>query len=153
MDLNFELYDSDGEVVTNKELVGSWSVLYFYPKGESRGCVIKSQDFTLLKDKFDKFNCKVIGISPNSVEANKKFADKYSLRVTLLSDEKRKFIRQLGVLKIREVSGYVNLGAIKVTYIVDPNLNVVKEYTSAKVSGHAMQVLNDLAILQKDYKN
>ena len=72
-------------------------VIYFYPKDDSPGC---TKEACYFRDQFEVFNeadAMIIGISGQSVESHKKFAEKYQLSFTLLSDEGNKIRKLFGV--------------------------------------------------------
>ena len=64
-------------------------VLYFYPKDDTSGCTSEAKDFSRLRAEFEAAGTTVVGISPDSVASHDKFKKKYSLELTLASDENR----------------------------------------------------------------
>ena len=120
----FSLPDQDGTTITSAQLRGSWAVIYFYPKDDTPGCTAESCSF---RDNFEAFTdagAKVIGVSSDSVESHKAFAQKHNLPFTLLADTKSEVRKQFGVSK--------TLGLLpgRVTYVVDPNGIVRKVFSS-----------------------
>ncbi len=120
----FSLPDQDGNTVTSAQLRGSWAVIYFYPKDDTPGCTAESCSF---RDNFEAFSdvgAKVIGISSDSVDSHKAFAQKHNLPFTLLADTKSEVRKQFGVTK--------TLGLLpgRVTYVIDPKGIVRKVFSS-----------------------
>lgn len=120
----FSLPDQDGATVTSSQLRGAWSVVYFYPKDDTPGCTAESCSF---RDNFEAFTdagAKVIGISSDSVESHKAFAQKHRLPFTLLADTDGAVRKQFGVTK--------TLGLLpgRVTYVIDPDGVVRKVFSS-----------------------
>lgn len=122
----FTLADQNGNLFSISSVVGKKNlVIYFYPKDDSPGC---TKEACYFRDEFELFNeadALIIGISGQSVVSHKKFADKYQLSFTLLSDEGD---------KVRELFGVpVNfLGMLpgRVTYVIDKSGTVVYIYNS-----------------------
>jgi peroxiredoxin Q/BCP len=86
----------------------------------------------------------VFGVSLDSVESHKRFAEKNNLPFSLLSDEG-------GVVSkaYDSLSNFISFKASKRnTFIIDPEGNIAKIYLSVKPSTHSQMVLNDLNQLQ-----
>ena len=121
---------------------GSFLVLYFYPKDKTSGCTLQSQDFRDYKNKFANKNCKIIGISRDSIKSHKSFTEKDSLNFPLISDPDETMCNAYGVMK--EKSMYVKkyMGIERSTFVIDPEGNLVKEWRGVKVPGHVEEVYN-----------
>ena len=65
------------KMLKSSDLKGKKIVLYFYPKDNTPGCTTESIEFQGLKDKFEKLNTKILGISRDSIKSHEKFKDKY----------------------------------------------------------------------------
>ena len=140
----FTLADQNGNLFSISSVVGKKNlVIYFYPKDDSPGC---TKEACYFRDEFELFNeadALIIGISGQSVVSHKKFADKYQLSFTLLSDEGD---------KVRELFGVpVNfLGMLpgRVTYVIDKSGTVVYIYNSQTQArrhvDEALKILNGL---------
>ena len=70
-----------------KDSLGKYVVIYFYPKDDTPGCTIETNDFNKLLPKFKKLNCDVFGISKDNLKSHDKFRNKYKIKFDLLSDE------------------------------------------------------------------
>ena len=82
----FTLPDQNGEPVSLKDFRGQWVVLYFYPRADTPGCTIEACEFRDSYKKMQKSGAVLLGISPDTSKAQKKFQDKFSLPFTLLAD-------------------------------------------------------------------
>jgi len=138
------LLDGKGKKRTLKEFLGKNVVLYFYPKDMTPGCTTESCDFRDALPNFSKLDAAIIGVSPDSVERHKKFAEKYDLLFTLLSDEKRVVLEKYGVWQEKKLYGRVFLGVVRTTVIIDQKGIVRKIYPKVKVKGHVEEVYNFL---------
>ena len=85
---NFSLPSTSKNKFFLKDLLGKYIVIYFYPKDDTPGCTIETNDFNKLLPKFKKLNCEVFGISKDDIKTHDKFRNKYKIKFDLLSDEK-----------------------------------------------------------------
>src|SRR5688500_20105402 len=83
---DFTLPDQDGEDVTLSDLRGTAVVLYFYPKADTPGCTTQACGIRDHRPEYERAGARVLGVSPDTVEDVRKFADKYDLGFTLLAD-------------------------------------------------------------------
>lgn len=61
-------------------------VLYFYPADETYGCTMEACGF---RDEYESFvdeGAMVVGVSPDSLESHRRFAEHHRLPFSLLSD-------------------------------------------------------------------
>jgi peroxiredoxin Q/BCP len=102
------------------------AVVYFFPKAFTTGCTRETIRFNELYDKFREKGYEVFGVSTDSVETLKKFAEKYGVRFKLLSDKGGRLASQLGILRPTGT-------AERVTYIINGGevLHVLKGLKSA----------------------
>ena len=121
---------------------GSFLVLYFYPKDKTSGCTIQSQDFRDYKNKFANKNCKIIGISRDSIKSHKSFPEKESLNFPLISDPDETMCNAYGVMKEKSMYGRKYMGIERSTFVIDPEGNLIKEWRGVKVPGHVEEVYN-----------
>ena len=140
----FKLNDQNGNLFSISSVIGKKNlVIYFYPKDDSPGCTRVACSF---RDQFDVFNeadAMIIGISGQSVESHKKFAEKYRLNFTLLSDEGDKVQKLFGV-----PVNFLGMVPGRVTYIVDKSGKVIYIFNSqtqaTKHVDEALRILKSL---------
>jgi thioredoxin-dependent peroxiredoxin len=118
-------------------------VLYFYPRADTPGCTIESCEFRDSVKKFTKKGVTVIGVSPDSVNAQAKFKDKFDLNFTLLADEDKTISNKFGVIKEKNMYGKKVMGVARTTFIIENGV-ITKIYGNVKPEGHAEQVLGAL---------
>ena len=87
---SFKLKSTNDKVIDLKTIKSSYIVLYFYPKDDTPGCTIETNDFNKLLKKFNKLDCEVYGISKDDIKSHKKFKTKYKINFDLLADEEKK---------------------------------------------------------------
>lgn len=147
---DFSLADQDGQLHSLKDYAGRWIVLYFYPRDDTPGCTTEACSFRDVRESIAEFgNAVVIGISKDSVASHKKFATKYKLNFTLLSDETTDTINDYGAWKKKSMYGKSFMGIQRSTFIIDPEGNIVKEYPKVNPTKHAAEIIEDLRALQK----
>lgn len=111
----FSLPDKDGKLVNINDYIGKKNlVVYFYPKDETKGCTAEACSFRDSYEIFSQKNAEVIGISADSPESHRKFAENHRLPFILLSDEKNEVRKQFGV-----PSNLLGIIPGRVTYVVD----------------------------------
>ncbi len=145
--INFELLNQDGKLVSLSEFKGKYVVLYFYPRDNTPGCTIEAIDFTRLRKDFEKLNCVIIGVSPDSPKSHCGFIEKQKLNLILLSDEKKEVMKKLGVYGKKMMYGKEIEGVIRSTFLISPKWEVIHEWRNVKAEGHAEKVLEKLRSL------
>tara|TARA_Y100000768_G_scaffold212548_1_gene160156 strand:- start:1239 stop:1697 length:459 start_codon:yes stop_codon:yes gene_type:complete len=124
---------------------GSYLVIYFYPKDKTSGCTIESQDFRDFKNKFAKKNCKIVGVSRDSIKSHKSFIEKESLNFPLLSDPDETMCNAYGVMKEKSMYGRKYMGIERSTFLIGPDGSLIKEWRGVKVPGHVEEVYDFLS--------
>jgi peroxiredoxin Q/BCP len=142
---DFELKDQDENSVSLDDFKGKEIILYFYPKDDTSGCTAEACNFRDEFPKFGKLNTVIIGISPDSVESHKKFADKYNLPFLLLSDENKTVLESYGVWKEKSMYGRKFMGVERTTFIIDEESKIKKIFPKVKVEGHNKEVMEALS--------
>jgi thioredoxin-dependent peroxiredoxin len=132
--------DGNGADVVLGDLKGPL-VLYYYPKADTPGCTNEAKDFTALAGEFSKIGVTVYGMSKDKPAKLAKFAAKYALSVTLLSDEETDATEQMGVWVEKSMYGKKYMGIERCTFLIGADGRVVAAWHNVKVKGHAEAVL------------
>ena len=132
-----------------KDSLGKYVVLYFYPKDNTPGCTIETNDFNKLYSTFKKLGCEVYGISKDNLESHDKFKDKYKLKFDLLADEELKVLKKYKVWGKKKFMGREFMGIIRSTYLIDKRGKILKIWNNVKVKDHAKEVLETLKSIIK----
>ncbi len=127
-----------------KDSIGKYVVLYFYPKDDTPGCTIETNDFNKLLSKFKKLDCEVYGLSKDSLKSHHKFKDKYKIKFDLLADEEIKVLKKYKVWGKKKFMGREFMGIIRSTYLIDKKGKILKAWDNVKVKDHAKEVLETL---------
>lgn len=141
---SFNLKDQNEKTISLNDLKGKKVVLYFYPKDDTSGCTKEACSFRDEFPKFGKLDAVILGVSPDSVESHKKFAKKYNLPFSLLSDEKKETLEKYGVWQEKSMYGRKYMGVVRTTVIIDENGKIKKIFPKVKVDDHEKEVLKEL---------
>lgn len=123
---SFNLADQDGVFHSLEEYSGKKLVLYFYPKDNTSGCTKQACSFAELFPAFREKGAEVVGVSKDSVQSHKKFAEKYSLPFTLLSDVSLDTLKAYDVWKEKKLYGKTFMGIVRTTYLIDENGVIIR---------------------------
>ena len=116
---DFTLPDQEGEDVSLSDFRGSPVVLYFYPKADTPGCTTQACGIRDHRADYEAAGAVVLGVSPDPVEAVKKFADKQSLNFRLLADADHSVCETYGVWAEKTNYGRTYWGALRSTFVID----------------------------------
>jgi len=140
----FCLPDAEGKKVCLEDYRGKWVVLYFYPKDNTPGCTLEALQFNAAIEEFAGLGAQVIGVSGDSGGSHRKFADKYSLSILLLSDTGHEVIKAYDSWKPLTIFGKEILGTRRDTFLIDPYGIVASVWRSVNPKGHAEEVRSTL---------
>jgi peroxiredoxin Q/BCP len=144
---DFTLPDQDGNEVTLSELRGQPVVLYFFPKADTPGCTAQACGVRDHRNDYEGTGARVVGVSPDTVAAQRKFADKYALDFTLLADENHEVADLYGVWGEKKMYGKTYLGVTRATFLIDPEGRVAKVFPKVSPKTHDEVVLEALGQL------
>jgi len=136
----FELPDQTGQLHSLEDYRDQWVVLYFYPKDETPGCTTEACEFRDNIFAFRDLNAQILGVSIDSVDSHRSFAENHSLPFPLLADVNGVAADAYGV-KTRMLGMTV---AKRQTFIIAPGGNVARHYVDVKPDEHSAQVIADL---------
>ncbi|MDR7811276.1 thioredoxin-dependent thiol peroxidase [Lacrimispora sp.] len=137
----FSLPDQNGLMHTLEEYKGRKVILYFYPKDNTPGCTKQACNFGELYPQFQEKGAVVLGVSKDSVASHKKFAEKYGLPFTLLSDTELTCIHAYDVWQEKMNYGKVSMGVVRTTYLIDEDGVIVKAFGKVKAEDNPAQML------------
>ena len=144
---DFTLPDQDGNEVTLSDLRGQPVVLYFYPQADTPGCTTQACGIRDHGADYDKSGARVVGVSPDTVAAQRKFADKFNLDFTLLADENHEVADLYGTWGEKKLYGKTYMGVQRATFIDDPDGMVADLIPKASPKTHDDVVLEALGQL------
>ena len=141
----FTLEDARGKKLSLADFAGKSLVLYFYPKDDTPGCTKEACGFRDLWKEIQRAGALVVGISADAPASHQKFASKYKLPFTLLSDPDRKVMEKYGAWGEKMMYGKKTQGVIRSTVLIGPDGVVRKHWKRvAKAEDHPAHVLEAL---------
>lgn len=132
----FRLLNQESMPIELDQFHGSYVLVYFYPKDDTPGC---TKEACMIRDAYQDFKnlgVTVIGISKDSPESHKKFAEKYELPFILLSDPEKK--------TIGEYHAKGGMFTRRISYLIDKEGKIAKAYPKVDPATHAGEILKDL---------
>lgn len=137
----FELADGEGNRVSLAALRGKPVVLYFYPKDDTPGCTTEACSFRDAWQELEREGVVVLGVSRDGARSHRKFADKYGLPFTLLSDEDSAVARKYGVWVRKSMYGKEYMGMARTTFFIRADGKIGHVWQQVKPEGHGQRVL------------
>jgi len=145
----FTLPDQNGEKVKLSDFKGETVVLYFYPRADTPGCTTQACGVRDRSADYAAAGAKVIGVSPDEVEAIDKFAGKYDLGFTLLADADHAVAEKYGAWVEKSMYGRKYMGVARATFIIGPKGKIAKVFPKVQPKKHDDLVLKALAELNE----
>jgi len=141
---DIKLEDENGKEVSLKDYKGKTVVLYFYPRADTPGCTKEACSFRDADRQMQKAGIVVLGASPDTPQAQKKFQEKYHLPFSLLADAEKKLCNAFGVIQEKNMYGKKVMGVVRTTFIIGPDGKIKHVLNKVKPEGHAEEVLEYL---------
>jgi peroxiredoxin Q/BCP len=146
---NFQLPDQLGDIHELTTYRGHWVLLYFYPKDDTSGCTAEACAIRDNQRDFTLNDLTILGVSTDPVESHRKFAEKYDLPFTLLSDTDKIVVKLYDVWKPKKMMGKEYIGTHRDSFLIDPNGVIAKIYQGVTPAKHAAEVLADIELLKQ----
>lgn len=122
---DFDSLTDEGQPLRLSDLRGKRIVLYFYPKADTPGCTTQACRFRDEYHRFAEKNVLVVGVSPDTVEAQAGFKHKYNLPFTLIADADHSVADKYGLFGTHQImyqgTEYTTHGVRRSTFIIDEN--------------------------------
>jgi len=138
----FSLPDQNGRTRSLEEFRSGWLVLYFYPRDDTPGCTEQAGRYRDALQDIESLGATVCGISVNDSDSHARFARKYKLPFTLLSDRGGRIAARYGSL--------LHFGLVRVarrnTFLINPHGRIAKVYVGVNAARDAADVLAELRI-------
>jgi thioredoxin-dependent peroxiredoxin len=141
---NFKLLRDDGDTVSLADFKGRKLVLYFYPRADTPGCTKEACEFRDTYKQMQNTGAVLLGASPDTPGAQKKFQEKFHLPFTLLADADKKLCNAFGVIQEKNMYGKKVMGVARTTFIIGPDGKIKHVFNKVKPEGHAEEVLEYL---------
>src|SRR5215471_9203807 len=138
------LEDQDGKEVSLKDFKGKTVILYFYPRADTPGCTKEACSFRDDYKKIQKTGVVLLGASPDTPAAQKKFQEKFHLPFSLLADKDKKLCNAFGVIQEKNMYGKKVMGVVRTTFVIGPDGKIKHVFHKVKPESHSEEVLEYL---------
>ena len=144
---DFDLPDQSGNRIRLSDVLDQTVVLYFYPRADTPGCTTQACGVRDHGADYEAAGARVIGVSPDTVDAVKKFADKFDLDFTLLADADHAVAEKYGAWVEKSMYGKKYMGVQRATFIIDAKGKIARAFPKVSPKTHDETVLKALAEL------
>lgn len=141
---DFALADAEGRTVALADYRGRNVVVYFYPKAATPGCTTEACDFRDSLSALDAAGYAVIGISPDSIDEIRAFAEAEGLTFPLLADADAAVAKAWGVWGEKTVGDRTFDGVIRSTFVLDGDGVVQRAEYGVDAEGHVARLRAEL---------
>ena len=137
----FSVADQNGNLVTDQQLLGKKTIIYFYPKDSTPGCTTEACN---LRDNYERMlaeGYQVLGVSKDSQKSHLNFIAKYELPFTLLSDPSTEMLQAFGAWGEKKMCGKTCIGTLRKTFVFDEKGILTQVIEKVDTKNHAEQIL------------
>ena len=139
----FSVADQNGNMVTDQQLLGKKTIIYFYPKDSTPGCTAEACN---LRDNYGRMlaeGYQVLGVSKDSQKSHLNFIAKYELPFTLLSDPSTEMLQAFGAWGEKKMCGKTCVGTLRKTFVFDEKGILTQVIEKVDTKNHAEQILGE----------
>ncbi|WP_301184986.1 thioredoxin-dependent thiol peroxidase, partial [uncultured Muribaculum sp.] len=133
--------NAQGQEVKSTDFAGKPLIIYFYPKDNTPGCTAEACSLRDGYDSLRNLGYEVIGVSKDSSASHAKFAEKYSLPFTLISDPSTELNQAFGVWQKKKMAGREYMGTVRTTFITDADHRVTHIINKVDTKNAAAQIM------------
>ncbi len=137
--------NAQGQEVKSTDFAGKPLIIYFYPKDNTPGCTAEACSLRDGYDSLRNLGYEVIGVSKDSSASHAKFAEKYSLPFTLISDPSTELNQAFGVWQKKKMAGREYMGTVRTTFVTDTDHRITHIITKVNTKKAGEQLLELLA--------
>ena len=137
---------TEGASFTLESLMGSPTILYFYPKDNTSGCTLEAKSLRDGKEELMRRGYKIVGVSPDSVKSHQNFCLKHDLNFTLLADVDHSLSEAVGVWQLKKMCGKEYMGIVRTTLLLDAEARVthiIKKVDTKDAYGQIIKLLDN----------
>ena len=139
---HFECVNENEEIINSNQLIGKKLIVFFYPRANTPGCTAQSCNLNDNYEKLTSQGYEIIGVSPDTVDKQNKFAGKYGFKYNLLADDSKELIKAFGVWGKKKFRGNEYEGVLRTTFIIDEEGIIERVIDKVKTKEHADQILD-----------
>ena len=140
----FSLPNQDDTIISLKDFKGQKLLIWFFPKASTSGCTKEGIGFNELIKNFNKQNISILGVSKDSVKAQKNFCTKNEFKFDILSDTELSVLKKYKAWGLKKMYGREYKGILRISYLIDENGMIEQAYSKVKTATHACDVLESI---------
>ena len=140
----FVLKNQGDKNISLSDFIGSKVFIWFFPKASTSGCTKEGIGLNNQIKIYKKKNISIIGISKDSIKAQKNFCIKNSFKFDILSDNELEVLKAYKAWGLKKMYGKEYEGILRISYLIDEEGNIEKTYSKVKTVTHAKDVLESL---------
>ena len=140
----FVLKNQDDKNISLSDFIGSKVLIWFFPKASTSGCTKEGIGLNDQIKIYKKKNISIIGISKDSIKAQKNFCIKNSFKFDILSGNELEVLKAYKAWGLKKMYGKEYEGILRISYLIDEEGNIEKTYNKVKTVTHAKDVLESL---------
>ena len=137
----FSVADQHGNLVTDQQLLGKKTIIYFYPKDSTPGCTTEACN---LRDNYERMlaeGYQVFGVSKDSIKSHQNFIAQNNLPFPLLSDPSTEMLQAFGAWGEKKMCGKTCIGTLRKTFVFDEKGILTQVIEKVDTKNHAEQIL------------
>ena len=134
-----------GEEFSLEELLGTPTVLYFYPKDNTSGCTLEAKSLRDGRAELLDRGYKIVGVSPDSVKSHQNFCAKHELNFTLLADTDHSLAEAVGVWQQKRMYGREYMGIVRTPLLLDKDAvvtHIIEKVDTKDAYGQIIKLLD-----------
>ena len=139
---NFTLTDNEGKFHSLKDYSGEKLIIFFYPRANTPGCTAQSCNLNDNYSKLTSQGYEVIGVSPDTIDKQNKFAEKYGFQYKLIADDSKDLINAFGVWGLKKFRGNEYKGVLRTTFLINEEGIIDKVIDKVKTKEHTDQIID-----------
>lgn len=139
----FSVADQNGNIVTDQQLLGKKTIIYFYPKDSTPGCTAEACNLRDNHERMLAAGYQVLGVSKDSQKSHLSFIAKYELPFTLLSDPSTEILQAFGAWGEKKMCGKTCIGTLRKTFVFDEQGILTQVIEKVDTKNHAEQILGE----------
>ena len=140
----FVLKNQDDKNISLSDFIGSKVFIWFFPKASTSGCTKEGIGLNDQIKVYKKKNISIIGISKDSIKAQKNFYIKNSFKFDILSDNELEVLKAYKAWGLKKMYGKEYEGILRISYLIDENGMIKQAYSKVKTATHASDVLESI---------
>ncbi len=137
----FSLPATSGQTITEQQLTGKQTIIYFYPKDSTSGCTRESQGFRDASSELASINTQIYGVSRDNLKSHERFKEKESMPFELIADSDETLCRLFDVIRMKNMYGKQVRGIERSTFLFDSDGKLCQEWRKVRVDGHVDAVV------------